>query len=402
MAKPEFASTGVGAQWLGTGRDPALLDGGAVPQEEPQHFARRVGPGWIGVAPGRVAAGPGVTGSLDHPVLAAGLAVPGAMRGHAVVAATGRAALAHDLFQPRVGGQRPGNHEPAIPGMHHGVGVPVKDDRRHRDGWPVARRALLHGKKPRRRIVRGSRRQPGMHARRREEIGIGRGGDDCRGAAGGQPRNVDARRVSRMIAQDRADYACNQRWLARAPDLIAALEPVPALVGVRGHRLRWIGHQQAELLGQGVHPRPCREIIRCLPTAVQHHDERHRGAGLRPDPGRCWSVELVAALALIARVAGKLERCAARNGRLMRVAGGRAGIPPASIQAMVSARPLRGFPTALGLRTLGFGGSALTDLTAASRFLRGFVRVLPAPGAPWLLRAHLRKRRALRPWSSRA
>ena len=237
------------------------------------------------------------------------------MRGRAVVAATGRAALALDLLQPRVGGQGPGNHEPAVPGMHHGVGVPVKDDRRQRDGWPVARGALLHGKKPRRRIVRGSRRQPGMHAHRREEIGIGRGGDDCRGAAGGQPRNVDARRVSRMIAQDRSGYSGNQRRLAGPTDLVGALEPVPASVGVRGPRLGWIGHQEAELLGQGVHPRPCREIIRCLPAAVQHHDERHRGAGLGSDFRLRRDVELVAALALIARIAGKLERRAARNGR---------------------------------------------------------------------------------------
>ena len=56
-------------------------------------------------------------------------------------------------------------------------------------------------------------------------------------------------------------------------------------VGVRGPWLGWIGHQEAEFFGQGVHPRPCREIIRCLPAAVQHHDEGHRGAGLRSDGG---------------------------------------------------------------------------------------------------------------------
>ena len=154
-----------------------------------------------------------------------------------------------------------------------------------------------------------------MHARRREQVGIGRGGNDCRGAAGGQPRNVDARRVSRMIAQDRSGYSGNQRRLAGPTDLVGALEPVPASVGVRGPRLGWIGHQEAELLGQGVHPRPCREIIRRLPAAVQHHDERHRGAGLRTDFRLRRDIELVAALALIARIAGKLERRAARNGR---------------------------------------------------------------------------------------
>ena len=109
-----------------------------MPQEEPEHFARCVRPGWIGVTSGWVSAGPGMTSSLDHPVLAAGLAASGAMRGHGVGATTGREALALDLSQPRVGGQGPGNHEPAIPGMHHRVGVPVKHDRPQGDGWPVA------------------------------------------------------------------------------------------------------------------------------------------------------------------------------------------------------------------------------------------------------------------------
>ena len=56
------------------------------------------------------------------------------MRGRAVDAAAERTALAHDLLQPRVRKQRLRNHEPAIPGVHHRVGVSVKNNRRHRDG----------------------------------------------------------------------------------------------------------------------------------------------------------------------------------------------------------------------------------------------------------------------------
>ena len=143
-------------------------------------------------------------------------------RGH------GRAALALDLLRPRVGGQGPGDHEPPVPGMHHGVGVPVKHDRRQRRGWPVARGTLLHGKKPRRRIMRRSRREPGMHAHRREQIGIGRGGNDCRRAAGGQSRNVDARRVGRMRSCPVA--WCSWRAPARAPAWAGPISP-PLLAG---------------------------------------------------------------------------------------------------------------------------------------------------------------------------
>ena len=342
----------------------ALFDGNAVPQEEPQHLPGRIGAGRIGVASGRMPAGPSVTGPLDHPMFAVGLPVSGAMRRGAVIAAAGRAALAHDLLQPRVGRQRPCNHEPAIPGMHHRVGVPVKHDRRHGNGWPVSRGALLHGEKRRRSVVRGTGRKPGMHARRREHIGIGRSDDGRCRTAGGQPGNVHARGVRRMIAQDRACDPGNQRRLTSAADLVGSSEPVPAFVGIRAYRLRGVGDEKPELLGQGVHARPRREIVGRLPAAVEHHDDRHRGTGgfgprLRRD------VEFVAALALITHIAGKLERRAARNAGLGGLRGwtGRhpAGFDPANGLGQTSARLSDGFglphlrPRRSGFRRLGRG-----------------------------------------------
>ena len=60
----------------------------------------------------------------------------------------------------------------------------------------------------------------------------------------------------------------------------------------------------------------------------------------------------------------------------MRAAGGRAGIPPASIQATVSARPLRGFTTALGFPHPRLRRSRLDRLgrgwsLSGSSFVRG-------------------------------
>ena len=88
--------------------------------------------------------------------------------------------------------------------MYHGVGVAVKDDRRDRDGWPVSGGALMHSEKRRRSVMRGTGRKSGMHPRRREHIGIGSSDDGRRRTTGGQPGNVHARGVRRMIAQDRA------------------------------------------------------------------------------------------------------------------------------------------------------------------------------------------------------
>ena len=239
-----------------------------------------------------------------------------------------------------------------------------------------------------------------MHARRREQIGIGRGGDDCRGAAGGQPRNVDARRVSRMIAQDRSGYSGNQRRLAGPTDLVGALEPVPASVGVRGQRLGWIGHQKAELLGQGVHPRPCREIIRRLPAAVQHHDERHRGAGLGTDFRLRRDIELVAALALIARIAGKLERRAARNGRLDARRGRTRRHPTCFDPGNGLGQTFARFSTALGFRALASRISL--DRLGRGWSLSGRFRAVAASSERLCRCPHIAEAARLQPWPSRA
>jgi hypothetical protein len=56
-----------------------------------------------------------------------------------------------------------------------------------------------------------------------------------------------------VVAHDLAGDAGEQRGLAAAALLVARLEPVPALLGVGGGRLRRVGDQEAALLGEGVH-----------------------------------------------------------------------------------------------------------------------------------------------------
>ena len=86
--------------------------------------------------------------------------------------------------------------------------------------------------------------RPGMHADRGVEIGIGRPHDGSRRAAGGQPGDVDAPRIDRVVAHDLAGDAGDQRGLAPIALLVAGAEPVPALLGVGGRRLPGIDDEE--------------------------------------------------------------------------------------------------------------------------------------------------------------
>ena len=164
--------------------------------------------------------------------------------------------------------------------------------------------------------LRRSRREPGMHAHRREEVGIGRGGNDCRRAAGGQPRNVDARRVGRMIAQDRC----------RAIPAISDGSPDPRTdrSARTSSSICWSSRLAAGMDRPpgGRTPRPGRSsasLSRNHPVSARSRAASPRaasGRGLRTDFRLRRNVELVATLALIARIASKLEGRAGRNGRL--------------------------------------------------------------------------------------
>src|SRR5262249_20204342 len=67
-----------------------------------------------------------------------------------------------------------------------------------------------------------------------------------------------------------------QRRLAVVALLVARPEPVPAARVVRGAGLRRVSHEELELVGELIHARADGEVIRGLPAAVQHHNERQR------------------------------------------------------------------------------------------------------------------------------
>ena len=113
------------------------------------------------------------------------------------------------------------------------------------------------------------------------EVGIGAAHDRGGSAAGGEPGDIDAARVDRVVAHDLARDPGDQGRLAAVALLVVRVEPVPALRGVGRAGLRRPGDQAAVLLGERVHARAGGEVVRRLGAAVQHHDQRQRRAGAR-------------------------------------------------------------------------------------------------------------------------
>ncbi len=156
----------------------------------------------------------------------------------------------------------------------------MEDDGRH-DPFVARKRgcgrgAVAHGGEGARNVARGAAGQARMNADRGIEIGIGGAHDRRRRAAGRQARHVDARRVDGMVEHDLSREVGDQAGLAFVPALVAGAEPVPALVGIRRLGLLRIGDEDIVRLGELVHARARREILRRLRAAVQHDEQRHR------------------------------------------------------------------------------------------------------------------------------
>jgi len=83
-----------------------------------------------------------------------------------------------------------------------------------------------------------------------------------RRAAGGQARHVDPLFVDGVIAHDLLRERRDQARLSRVAALVAFIEPVPALAGVRGAGLLRVGHEEHLLIGQSIHARAGREVVR--------------------------------------------------------------------------------------------------------------------------------------------
>ena len=161
--------------------------------------------------------------------------------------------------------------------------VPVKDDGRQRDGWPVARRALVAWQEsPTPRCARLP--QAARNARPPPRTGRDR-----------PWRQWSPRSRRRTVPQcRRAPGQPDDR--ARSSGLFPAISdgsPAPRTRRSTGtsSSICWSSRPAAGMdrppegrtLSQGVHSGACGEIIQRLPATMQHHDERHRGAGLRSD-----------------------------------------------------------------------------------------------------------------------
>ena len=101
-----------------------------------------------------------------------------------------------------------------------------------------------------------------MGADRGEHIGIGAAQDYCHRGARGQAGDVDASRVHAVSRGDVMHDAGEDRGFAAATLLVLAPEPVPAARAVVAAGLFGVGDQDAVGIGQCVHPRAGREILR--------------------------------------------------------------------------------------------------------------------------------------------
>src|ERR1700761_4289620 len=115
-----------------------------------------------------------------------------------------------------------------------------------------------------------------MYTDGRVQISVRRSHDRGSGPASRQASDIYALRIDRIVPNDLAGDAGNQRRFAPALLLIARAKPVPAfrLVGPAG--LLRINHEAVLLFRQEIHPRAGREIVGRLGAAVEHDDQGTR------------------------------------------------------------------------------------------------------------------------------
>ena len=74
--------------------------------------------------------------------------------------------------------------------------------------------------------------------------------------------------IDRALAHDLPGHACDQRGFTLVAPLVARAEPVPALLGVGGTRLRRVEDEEAILFGEDVHARAGGEVVGRLGASV--------------------------------------------------------------------------------------------------------------------------------------
>src|SRR3954451_12683449 len=111
-----------------------------VGEEEPQHLAARIRPARVGVGSCLAPARPGMTGSMENPLLEDGTLTLALLNRTGVGGPTLGLPAAHGCAQIRPC-PRLGNDLVAVDRAHSGVAVPVKHDRGHRAPRAVERYA---------------------------------------------------------------------------------------------------------------------------------------------------------------------------------------------------------------------------------------------------------------------
>ena len=104
--------------------------------KEPEHFLRCVRPSRVGVGAGGTTARPGVTSSVDAPLLQDCLAIGISMARAGIGMATGHLP-ATDSRLPVRSSHGMGDDMIGVSGVYYCVAIAVKND--GREGWPVSR-----------------------------------------------------------------------------------------------------------------------------------------------------------------------------------------------------------------------------------------------------------------------
>src|SRR3954453_5233638 len=201
-------------------------------QEERQHLAAGVRPARIGVGAGLAPTGPGVAGSVKHPLLEDRTSARVSLDGAGVRGPTLRLPAVHGWAEIRPC-LRLSDDLIAINRAHGRVAIAVEYDRGDRTPRPVARYAscptLPHGGKRGGKVLGRTAGQARMHPDRGIQIRVGGTHDGCGRPTRREPGDIHALRINSVVVHDLARDARDDRGLTLIALLIARLEPVPAL-----------------------------------------------------------------------------------------------------------------------------------------------------------------------------
>ena len=168
-----------------------------------------------------------------------------------------------------------------VGGGHGRILVTVEDDQRQRPRREPGRaqRALPHRCQRRGQVAGGGVGQSGVDADGGVQIGVDRGHHRGHRAPGGKPRHIHPFGIYVMALHDLGGDPGDERRLAGVAPLMTGGKPVPVPARVRRAGLLGVGDQEGLTLGEVIHGGGSGEGRRVLGAAVQHHDQRHRGAG---------------------------------------------------------------------------------------------------------------------------